>query len=224
MKIEENKSCKGFFITFEGPDGSGKTTIVNKVYNYLSKKIPHCVVKTREPGGTNNFIAEDIRKIILNKLNYKITPITEALLFAASRAQHVHDFIMPNLQKGKIILCDRFVHSSYIYQGIARGVGLDKVKKINDFSLNGLWPNLIFVLMLKPIDCLKRISNKKKNREFNRIDAESLRFHKKVYLGYKELIRKYPKNIIMIDANKELEFVFKKIINIIDKKLVNYGK
>lgn len=222
MKIEENKYHKGFFITFEGPDGSGKTSVVACIYKYLRKKFPHCVVTTREPGGTNNPIAEDIRKIILNKLDYKIIPMTEALLFAASRAQHINDFIMPNLNKGKIVLCDRFVHSSYIYQGIARGLGLEIVKEINDFSLKGLWPNLIFVLMLKPSIGLERIKSNKK-REFNRIDAESLKLHNKVYLGYKKLVKKYPKNIVMIDANQKLDLVVKKIIKIIDKKLINYA-
>lgn len=223
MWIEENSHHKGFFITFEGPDGSGKTSVVSCLYKYLSKRFPNSVVTTREPGGTNNPIAEDIRKIILNKLNYKITPITEALLFAASRAQHVHDFIMPNLNKGKIVLCDRFVHSSYIYQGVARGVGLKNVIKINDFALKGLWPDLIFVLILKPESGLQRIRSNKK-REFNRIDAESINVHNKVYLGYKKLFKKYPKNMVMVDASKKLDCVVKKIIKVIDKKLINYGK
>lgn len=140
MAIEENnyKNHKGLFITFEGPDGAGKTSVIHQIYKRLMAKYPNRIVTTREPGGTNNPIAEDIRNIILNRLDYKIIPITEALLFAASRAQHIHDFIIPNLNENKIVLCDRFVHSSLIYQGVARDIGIETVKKINDYALAGL--------------------------------------------------------------------------------------
>ncbi|MDE6476606.1 MAG: dTMP kinase [Mycoplasmoidaceae bacterium] len=119
---------KGIFITFEGPDGCGKTTIINLIYKDLQKKFgKNNVVLTREPGGKNNVIAEDIRNILLNKLDYKISDRAEALLFAASRAQHVKDFIIPNLRKGKIVLCDRYIHSSLVYQGYARKLGIKEV-------------------------------------------------------------------------------------------------
>jgi dTMP kinase len=119
---------KGLFITFEGPDGSGKSTILSMVYDHLQSKNYSFVINfTREPGGRNNIIAEDIRNILLNKIEYKISPRAEALLFAASRAQHVKDFILPNLEKGHLILCDRYIHSSLIYQGYARNLGIKEV-------------------------------------------------------------------------------------------------
>jgi dTMP kinase len=119
---------KGLFITFEGPDGSGKSTIIGLIYDKLKQtKYGSKVVLTREPGGKNNIIAEDIRNILLNKLDYKISGRAEALLFAASRAQHVKDFIKPNIDNNKIVLCDRYIHSSLVYQGYARGLGIKEV-------------------------------------------------------------------------------------------------
>jgi dTMP kinase len=119
---------KGLFISFEGPDGSGKSTIVSMLTKALvSKKYPFEIMSTREPGGRNNVIAEDIRNILLNKIEYKITDRAEALLFAASRAQHVQDFIDPNIRKGNLVLCDRYIHSSLVYQGYARGLGMREV-------------------------------------------------------------------------------------------------
>ena len=223
MKIDTNKKHKGFFFTFEGPDGCGKSSVVQQVYRYLQKKYPGKVVRTREPGGTNNPIAEDIRNIILNKLDYKIIPTTEALLFAASRAQHIHDYIIPNLELGNIVLCDRFVHSSYIYQGVARGLGFDEVKRINDPALAGLWPDIVFILMVNPTIGMKRILANKE-REYNRLDREAMSMHKKVYKGYKDMIKKYPKGLVVIDASKPLDKVVKDVIKVLNKKLTTYGK
>ncbi len=224
MKIEESrKNHKGLFITFEGPDGSGKSSVINQIYRYLLKKYPNKVVRTREPGGTNNPIAEDIRNIILNKLDYKIIPITEAMLFAASRAQHIHDYIMPHLNNNEIVLCDRFVHSSFIYQGVARGLGQERVKDLNDHALEGLWPDLTLVLMVRPSVGLKRIS-KNNQREFNRLDREELSLHQKVYRGYKQMIKKYPKGIVVIDAEKPFDDVVKAVKKAINKKLKVYEK
>lgn len=121
-----NKS--GLFISFEGPDGSGKSTVLAHVYEMLKKhKYPFEINITREPGGKNNLIAEDIRNILLNKMEYQISPRAEALLFAASRAQHVKDFIQPNLARGNLVLCDRYIHSSLVYQGYARKLGIKEV-------------------------------------------------------------------------------------------------
>jgi dTMP kinase len=118
----------GLFISVEGPDGSGKSTILAMIVKYLNQaKYSFDIAFTREPGGKNNVIAEDIRNILLNKIEYKITDLAEALLFAASRAQHVQDFIQPNLANGDLVLGDRYVHSSLVYQGYARGLGIDKV-------------------------------------------------------------------------------------------------
>lgn len=224
MKTEESrKNHKGLFITFEGPDGSGKTSVIHQIYRYLLKKYPNKVVRTREPGGTNNPIAEDIRNIILNKLDYKIIPITEAMLFAASRAQHIHDFIMPHLDQNDIVLCDRFVHSSLIYQGEGRGIGQEKVKKLNDYALEGLWPDLTFVLMVRPSVALKRIKSNNA-REFNRLDREEMSLHQKVYRGYKSMVKKFPKNLVVIDASKSLDEVTRAVKKAINKKLKVYEK
>lgn len=225
MKIEENKRSKGkgLFITFEGPDGSGKTSVITEIHKYLNKKFPRKVVRTREPGGTNNPIAEDIRAIILNKLDYKITPMTEALLFAASRAQHVHDFILPNLNKNNIVLCDRFVHSSLIYQGFARGIGQNKVRKLNEYALNGLWPDLTIVLMVTPTVGLSRIQANSK-REYNRLDREALSLHQKVYNGYKSMVKQFPKNLVVIDASKALVDVVANVKKEINKILRTYDR
>lgn len=223
MRIEENRKHKGLFITFEGPDGSGKSSVINQIYRYLLKKYPNRIVRTREPGGTNNPIAEDIRNIILNKLDYKIIPVTEAMLFAASRAQHIHDFIMPHLKNNEIVLCDRFVHSSLIYQGVARGLGQEYVKQLNEYALNGLWPDLTFVLMVRPSVGIKRIT-KNNQREFNRLDREELSLHQKVYRGYKEMVKKYPKSIVVINAEQPFEKVVADVKKSIDKKLKVYEK
>lgn len=218
MATGANKKHKGIFITFEGPDGSGKTTVIHQVCRTLLRKYPEMVVTTREPGGKNNAIAEDIRNIILNKLEYKITPMTEALLFAASRAQHVHDFIKPNLEANKIILCDRFVHSSLIYQGVARGLGFETVKEINVHATQGVKPDLTFVLMVTPTIAHKRIVDNT-NREFNRLDREALEMHNKVYRGYQEMIKKYKREFKVIDASLPIEDVVKKVLRIINAKL-----
>ena len=224
MKIDvSRKNHKGLFITFEGPDGSGKSSVINQVYRYLLKKYPNKVARTREPGGTNNPIAEDIRNIILNKLDYKIIPVTEAMLFAASRAQHIHDYIMPHLNNNEIVLCDRFVHSSLIYQGVARGLGQEYVKQLNEYALEGLWPDLTFVLMVRPSVGLKRIT-KNNQREFNRLDREELSLHQKVYRGYKDMVKKYPKGIVVINAEQPFEKVVADVKKVINRKLKVYEK
>lgn len=224
MKTEESrKNHKGLFITFEGPDGSGKSSVIQQVYRYLLKKYPNKVVRTREPGGTNNPIAEDIRNIILNKLDYQIIPMTEAMLFAASRAQHIHDYIMPHLQNDEIVLCDRFVHSSFIYQGVARGLGQERVKKLNDYALEGLWPDLTILLMVRPSVGLKRITANNA-REFNRLDREELSLHQKVYRGYKDMIKKFPKGLVVINAEQPFEKVVRDVKKAINKKLKVYEK
>ena len=127
---------KGIFISFEGPDGSGKTSVAKYIFQKINDlNMP--VVETREPGGKNNLIAEDIRDILLNHLDYKIDYRAEALLFAASRAQHVSDFILPNLDKGNIVLCDRYIHSSLVYQGYVRGLGINEViKQVQEFMID----------------------------------------------------------------------------------------
>lgn len=189
---------KGKFITFEGPDGCGKTTIVDMIYKKL-EDLGYKVIKTREPGGTD--ISEKIRDVILDVNNDEMSPRCEALLYAASRAQHTEEKIIPYLNKGYIVLCERYILSSYAYQGYGRGL-LEGVVAINDFATSGLRPDLTILLMGD-----YRVGLERKNEMgADRLELESTDFHKKVYKGYEE-IAKY-EDVTVIDANSELETVF----------------
>jgi len=156
---------KGYFITLEGPDGSGKSTITKLLTSYL-KDAGYDVVTTREPGGTQ--ISEKIRKIILDNDNTKMSYIAEALLYAASRAQHVHEKILPALKDGSIVICERFVHSSLVYQGIGRGLGIEKIKEINDFAIQGLTPDITLFFDVDPERALDRKTQRNKGDRLNK--------------------------------------------------------
>lgn len=217
---------KGLFIVFEGPDGAGKTTILKLLEERLYKDYKTIkTVATREPGGTNNKIAEDIRNILLNKEEgFILDNYAEALLFAASRSQHIHDFIVPNLEANNIVLCDRFVHSSLVYQGIARGLGIDNILKINKFAMHGVEPDLVIFLMCKPEKAIERLMQNSL-REINRLDKESIDFKRKIYNAYQK-IAKDNKKIVVIDANddnleKKVDACYQVIKKYIKKK---YGK
>lgn len=204
---------KGIFITFEGPDGSGKTTQIKLLEKYF-KENGYDILITREPGGTD--ISEQVRSVILDKNNTEMDRITEALLYAASRAQHVAQVIKPALLKGKAIICDRFVDSSIVYQGIGRNLGIDFVKGINDMATQGIEPDITFLMKISPNEALGR---KFSSDECNRLDMEKLEFHNEVYEGYLELENLYPKRIIGIDATRSIEEICDEIINIVSKKL-----
>jgi dTMP kinase len=198
---------KGIFITFEGPDGSGKSTIIRKVEKYLAlNDIEY--ISTREPGGID--IAEQIREVILNKNNTAMDARTEALLYAASRRQHLAERVIPALKDGKIVICDRFIDSSLAYQGYARGIGMDEVMKINEFAIDEYMPNRTFYLDIEPELGLERIS-KSISREVNRLDLEKIDFHNRVREGYLILLKKYPDRIVKIDASQDVEGVFSNI-------------
>ncbi|WP_163183890.1 dTMP kinase [Neobacillus sedimentimangrovi] len=201
----------GIFITFEGPDGAGKTTILSMI----SEKFNHAVI-TREPGGID--IAEQIRKVILAKENTAMDPRTEALLYAAARRQHLMERVKPVLEAGKMVLCDRFVDSSLAYQGFARGLGIDEVWTINQFAIEQMMPDLTIYFDIEPEAGLLRIS-KNKGREINRLDLENLNFHQKVREGYHILLERFPERIVKIDASGTLEEVYKKTLQIIETKL-----
>jgi len=202
---------EGFFVTFEGCDGCGKTSVMDKVRNILLKK-GYPVVITREPGGVD--ISEQIRNVILDNKNKNEDLKTEVLLYAASRRQHLVEKLLPLLNSGKLVLCDRFIDSSLAYQGYGRGIGFEKVKEINDFVLDGCWPDITYFLDVKPVDGLRRIS-RDKNHEENRLDLEKLEFHNRVYDGYKELVKIYPERILVVygyqEINKEAEGIAKDI-------------
>lgn len=192
---------KGLFITLEGPDGSGKSTIIKLIGDYLQEKNIDFIM-TREPGGTP--LGEEIRHMVLDNTNTEMGPETEALLYAASRAQHVHEKIMPALEEGKLVLCDRFVLSSLAYQGVGRNLGIESVKKINDFALGGLYPDLILFFHIDPEITLKR---KTKGSSGDRLELEGTEFHNRVYNGYMELLKLYPDKIKIIDASQSKEEV-----------------
>lgn len=204
---------KGIFITVEGTDGSGKSTQINLLMDYLKSK--GCdIVFTREPGGTQ--ISEKIREIILDVGNKEMTGTTEALLYAAARAQHVEEKIIPAVNAGKIVICDRFVDSSIAYQGAARGLGSDVIMQINKFALGGIMPDITLFFNLSPE---KGILRKKNERELDRMESEKLEFHKKVYNGYKYLCAEYPERIKVIDADDTVENVHEVVVNMIDQLL-----
>jgi len=200
---------KGLFITIEGPDGAGKSTQIELLKEYFKNQGKDIVI-TREPGGTE--ISEKIRSIILDNANTAMADTTEALLYAASRAQHVHQKIIPALKEGKVVICDRFVHSSLVYQGIGRGLGVEEVKAINNFGIEGIKPDVTLFFDISPETALKR---KTKNNEGDRLENEKVDFHKRVYEGYKRLIEKYPEEFTLIDANGTIEEIHKTVIKAI---------
>jgi dTMP kinase len=193
----------GYFITFEGGEGAGKTTVLQLVSDRLRDK-GYDVLVTREPGGIK--IAEKIRTIILDPLHTEMEEHTEALLYAAARSQHLAEKVVPALKQGKIVLCDRFVDSSLVYQGYARGLGMDEVLKINQFAVGDCMPDLTLFFDIEPEKGLARIAANK-DREQNRLDLENLEFHEQVYKAYHILAESFPERIQTIDASQSLEIV-----------------
>ncbi|MBU8790904.1 dTMP kinase [Oceanobacillus caeni] len=199
----------GYFITFEGVEGAGKTTILQDIHGKL-ESLGYDVVSTREPGGIE--IAEQIRHVILNTNNTKMEERTEALLYAAARRQHLVEKVIPALEQGKVILCDRFIDSSLAYQGYARGLGIDEVFAINQFAIKDQLPNLTILFDLEPKKGLSRIASNK-DRERNRLDLETISFHERVYKGYQILLDKFPNRIQSVNADQPLEQVGKEVLN-----------
>ena len=205
---------KGLFIVFEGGEGSGKSTILEKIYNWLLEENKN-VVKTREPGGIK--ISEQIREIILSSENEEMDGKTEALLFAAARRQHLVEKVIPALIEGKIVLCDRFIDSSLAYQGYARGYRIEEIYKINSFAIGEYMPDLSILFDIEPSTGLDRIK-KNSSREVNRLDKERVEFHNKVREGYHEVLKINDK-MIKIDASKSIEEVFEDVKEIILKHI-----
>ena len=188
------------FITFEGGEGCGKSTVLKAIKERLESE-GVSVVLTREPGGTP--IAEQIRNVILDKGNTAMDGRTEALLYAASRRQHLVEKIWPALQEGKTVLCDRYLDSSLAYQGGARGLGIDEVLSINLFATEGAYPDLTLLFDLEPEQGLARIAANQ-NREVNRLDLEKLGFHHQVRNNFLALVKRYPDRYVIIDASQPL--------------------
>jgi dTMP kinase len=204
------------FITLEGPEGSGKTSVMKEVIARLRQE-GFVIEETREPGGTP--IAEQIRQVILNKENTKLDPRAEALLLAASRRQNLVEKIWPALKAGKIVICDRFIDSSRAYQGGARGLGIEPVLNINLFATESSYPQLTLLFDIPPELGLKRIAANA-NREINRLDLEQLSFHQKVRDTYLALAKRFNDRFIVIDASLPLATVIENTYKAIHQRLL----
>lgn len=207
---------EGFFITLEGGDGSGKTTVLGRVAAYLQNhSMPYII--TREPGGIE--IAEKIRSIILDPAHTAMDARTEALLYAAARSQHLAEVVEPALGQGITVLCDRFVDSSLVYQGVARGLGIEAVREINRFATGGRMPDLTFYLDVDPEVGLSRIAANQ-GREVNRLDLESLEFHLKVKAGYEQVIAAEKQRIVVLDANRPIHMVEQELVQVLKDRIL----
>lgn len=203
---------KGLFIVMEGPDGSGKTTQINLLKEYLEEAGYECLI-TREPGGT--VIGEEVRQLILNPEHKEMSPVTEMLLYAASRAQLVHEVIGPALEDGKIVISDRFVDSSIVYQGIARNLGISTVSAVNAPGIGIYRPDGIFFIDLSEAEGLRR---KKEQKKLDRMEQEGIDFHHMVSEGYRKVLSGRPE-VMKIDGGKSIDIIQKKIRNHVDELL-----
>ena len=194
---------RNLFITFEGPEGAGKTSVLKVMVERLQQENID-VLATREPGGIE--IAEKIREVILNPAHTAMDARTEALLYAAARSQHFHEKVQPALEAGKLVLCDRFIDSSLVYQGIGRGLGVQAVQAINEFAIGSRIPDQTILFDLDPAIGLARIEANRAD-EINRLDTEGLAFHEKVRAGYLQLAQQNPERIRIVDASQSLEDV-----------------
>lgn len=204
------------FITIEGGEGSGKTTMIGRLAAYMQNhSIPYLI--TREPGGID--IAEKIRSIILDPEHTSMDARTEALLYAAARRQHLVEKVEPALAEGLTVICDRFVDSSLVYQGLARGIGIEEVWEINQFAIEKRMPDLTLLLDIDPELGLSRIMANGE-REYNRLDMESLGFHQMVRDGYKQLVDQYPDRIKIIDASRPPVQVEREMIRVLESAIL----
>ncbi|MDR1697355.1 MAG: dTMP kinase [Erysipelotrichaceae bacterium] len=208
------------FITFEGVEGSGKTSVLKELILRLSSDYPGLVITTREPGGTK--ISEQIRHIILDKDNHELDSRAEALLFAAARRQHIKEVLLPARQAGKIILCDRYIDSSLVYQGVARNIGIKEVYKVNLFATEGFMPDLTLLFDIEPEKGMERIA-KNQHREVNRLDLEKLDFHKKIREAFLALANSEASRFVVIDAAKPFLEVIETSYQVIKTRLTQHG-
>lgn len=213
---------RGIFITMEGPDGSGKTTALQQVVPRLQNTMEKRVIATREPGGSP--IAEKIRQLILDPLHTEMDSRTEALLYAASRRQHLVEKVIPVLEKGDIIFCDRFVDSSIAYQGYARGIGEDGIRGINQFATEEIEPDVTLYIDVPAEIGIQRIKASLDDREYNRLDQEKITFHEKVRAGYLQLAKENPERIVVIDGTMSREAVAEACYQVIKNRYPAYFK
>ena len=197
------KSNKGLFISFEGPEASGKSSQILLLSKYLKKKkIPFII--SREPGGTD--FAEKLRKLILDNKS-RINNLEELLLLMAARSNHINEVIIPNLKKGKIVISDRYADSSFVYQGYVNKFGITKVQKLHKDLLNNFFPDYTFIFQINPKEIIKRLKQRKVK---NKYDKSNLSFHQSVIQGYKKIAN--PKRYIMVDASLSKDIIHKNII------------
>ncbi len=208
---------KGIFISIEGPDGAGKSSVINSIKPKLEDYFNKPVIQTREPGGSP--IAEKIREMILDINHSEMDKRTEALLYAASRRQHVIEKIKPALAKGEVILCDRFVDSSLAYQGAGREIGMDNIWTINSFAIEDVMPDITIYLDVDAQIGLNRIADKQSNRIKDRLELEDITFHNRVRAGYLELIEQSPDRFLFVDANQSKEEVAKAVWELLSEQL-----
>ena len=211
---------RGIFITIEGPDGSGKTTALQQVVPRLQQEMNRKVVATREPGGSP--IAEKIRSLILDPSHTDMDSRTEALLYAASRRQHLIEKVLPVLESGDVIFCDRFVDSSIAYQGYARGIGEEGIREINQFATEGIEPDVTLYIDVPAEVGIQRIHANLDEREYNRLDQEKLDFHEKVRAGYQQLAKANPERIEVVDGTMSREEVAESCYQIIKNRYPSY--
>ncbi len=203
---------KGKFITFEGCEGSGKSTQLAMFRDYLEKNNIDYVF-TREPGGTD--ISEKIRSVILDVNNKEMTDECEVLLYASSRAQLIKEKILPSLEKGKLVLCDRYIDSSFAYQSFARGIDMEFIKTINKYALENCMPDYTVFLNINPVDAFKRKGGMDKD---DRLEQLGIDFHLKVYNGYLELVKMFPDRFLVIDCSGTKYQTHDKIIKVLQEK------
>jgi len=197
---------RGKFITFEGADGSGKTTQIEKTKNYFENKGYECVL-TREPGGSD--LGNIIREILLH-YDGEVDALAELLLYMADRAQHVKKVITPLLEQGKYVLCDRYTDSSVAYQGYARGLDIERIISLNNIATDGLEPDMTIVFDVETETAIKRVGDIK-----DRLEQEGVEFHKKLRYGYLELAKRFPNRIKTVNANLSIEEVFEQVKNLL---------
>lgn len=207
---------KGLFIVLEGLDGSGKTTQRGMIESYLRERYP--LIVTREPGGTH--MAEAIRGVVLDDWEETVSGRTEAMLIYAARHQHVENVIKPYLDKGYIILCDRFTASSYSYQSVGRGIPMDEILSLEKFAIGDFKPDLTFIFDIDPEIAAKRLAMR--NEAANRMDKQSLDFYTKTREMYKKMTSDDPSTNILIDANQASEVVFDNCKSALDKYIQTY--
>ncbi|WP_261806654.1 dTMP kinase [Lapidilactobacillus luobeiensis] len=204
----------GFFISFEGPDGAGKSTVIQRLVEPLIKATGQEVIVTREPGGSA--IAEQIRHIILDVANTEMDDWTEALLFAASRRQHLVEVVEPALAANKIVLCDRFVDSSIAYQGGGHQLGMAKVAALNDFAIQGHYPDLTLYLDVPVEVGLRRVQ--KLGAGFDRLEGQQLAFHERVRATYQQLLKSQSARMVQVDASQPAATVVATCLDVIQQR------